>query len=62
MGDCPDWVDPEKVRKLGLDSDEWFETTKILDDPNISNDEKKRVFREYVKSLINSIKKDDYPL
>lgn len=57
-----EWVDPEKVKKLGLDGEEWFETTNILDDPDISEEEKERVFKDYVKNYINSIKKDDYPI
>ena len=54
-----DWVDLEKVKKLGLDSAEWFETTKILDNPNISKEEKERVYKEYVKNYKKSIKKND---
>ena len=56
-----DWVDPEKVKKLGLDGEEWFQTTKILDDPNIPQEEKEMAFKGYVEKLINSIKKDDQP-
>ena len=56
-----DWVDPEKVKKLGLDSPEWFETAKILDDPNKSKEEKDKAFQEYIDNFINSIKKEDYP-
>lgn len=59
--DCPVWIDSEKVKKLDLDGEEWFEITKILDDSRIPNDEKKIVFDEYVKNLINSIKKEDNP-
>ncbi len=36
---------------MGFDDSEWFKTEKLLDNPNISDDEKKKIFNNYKKHL-----------
>ncbi|WP_406533439.1 hypothetical protein [Methanobrevibacter sp.] len=45
------WYDQKKVNKMGFDDSEWFKTEKLLDNPNISDDEKKKIFNNYKKHL-----------
>lgn len=50
-----DWLDQDKVDEMGFDSPEWFETVKILDDPNISQDVKEKVWEDYKVNLFKRI-------
>ena len=46
-----DWLDHDKVDEMSFDSPEWFETCKILDDPNVSQEIKQEAWEKYLKNL-----------
>ncbi|MBR5504018.1 MAG: hypothetical protein IKV87_06220 [Methanobrevibacter sp.] len=49
------WFDQEKVDAMGFDDSEWNKTIKILDDPNISDEEKRICLDNYKKYLFKKM-------
>ena len=46
-----DWLDHDKVDEMSFDCSEWSETSKILDDPDVSQEVKQKAWEDYKVSL-----------
>lgn len=49
------WYDQKKVDAMGFDETEWSKTTELLDDPDISDDEKELILERYTTSLLKEM-------
>ena len=49
------WYDQKKVNEMGFDSPEWFKTCKVLDDPNVSQEDKDKAWEKYKRNLFESM-------
>ena len=49
------WYDQKKINEMGFDSHEWFKTCKVLDDPNVSQEDKDKAWEKYKRNLFESM-------
>ena len=55
-----DWYDQEKVNEMGFDDLEWIDACNILDDPDISDEIKKKTLDKYVSFLFKCMGVEGY--